>query len=81
MLDVANQFGDAGAARLYAGINRSGMSEMDILEAVADATVERMDDSFKTAVRARRDQFLQTKLLSSDAFVASDLARAAGQTV
>ena len=68
MLDVANQFGDAGAAELYSGVNRSGMSEVEVLEAVADATVERVADPLKAGVRARRDQFLHTSLLSSDPF-------------
>jgi hypothetical protein len=52
------------------------MDEKGILEAIADATVERVEDAFKTGVRARRDQFLQTPLLSDDPFV-TDEARAA----
>jgi N-acetyl-anhydromuramyl-L-alanine amidase AmpD len=68
MLDVANQFGDGGVAKLYAGAARPGMKEMDILEAVADASVQAMEDAFQTGVRARRDQFLNTKLLSDGPF-------------
>lgn len=67
MLDVANQFGDAGTQKLYVAVAGSGMSEMEILEAIADATVEKIQDALKTGVRARRDHFLQTPLLSSDA--------------
>lgn len=77
MLDVANQFGNAGAEKLYGAVNRSGMSETDVLGAIADATVERVEDSIKTAVKNRRDQFLQTKYLSDNPFVPANRAAAA----
>jgi hypothetical protein len=64
MLDVANQFGDGGLRRIHALVRRQGMSEMDLLEAIADQTVEEMPDKFKQGVRARRDSFLNTPLLS-----------------
>ena len=76
MIDVANQFGDAGAEKLYKAARADAMEEKSILEAIADATVERVDDAFKTGVRARRDHFLQTALLSDEPFV-TDEARAA----
>lgn len=67
MLDVANQFGDGGLKKLYLAAQREDMSEMDLLEAIADESVERMPDKFKQGVRARRDGFLQTARLSDDA--------------
>lgn len=39
MLDVANQFGDAGASRLAAGAARPGMTEADFIIAVEQASV------------------------------------------
>jgi N-acetyl-anhydromuramyl-L-alanine amidase AmpD len=68
MLDVANQFGDGGAEKLYSAVHHSGMDEKSILDAVAEATVERVDDPFQTGVRARRDHFLQTGFLSDEPF-------------
>ncbi|QXP83085.1 N-acetylmuramoyl-L-alanine amidase [Methylococcus sp. Mc7] len=67
MLDVANQFGDGGLKKLYLAAHREGMAEMDLLEAIADESVERMPDKFKQGVRARRDGFLQTARLSDEA--------------
>ena len=77
LLDVANQFGDGGLAKLYAAVHRPGMGEMDVLEAIADLTVERIDDAFKAGVRARRDHFLNSTLLSGDPFVFDELGRGA----
>jgi hypothetical protein len=68
LLDVANQFGDGGASRLYSSAHRQGMSEMEILEAVADASVEEVGDPFQTGVRTRRDLFLHSSLLSDSDF-------------
>jgi len=67
MLDVANQFGDGGLKDIYREVHRDGMQEFDILEAIADETVERIADNFKRGVRARRDGFLETKRLSDKA--------------
>ncbi len=67
MLDVANQFGDGGLKKLYAQTHRPGMAEMDILDAIADESVERLPDKFKQGVRARRDGFLQTARLGDQA--------------
>ena len=47
LLDVANQFGDGGLAKLYTAVHRPEMGEMDVLEAIADLTVERIDDALK----------------------------------
>lgn len=77
MLDVANQFGDAGAEKLYKSIHRPDMKEMDVLSEIADATVARVDDSFKAGVRARRDRFLETHFLSDQRFVPNQDAQAA----
>jgi hypothetical protein len=64
MLDVANQFGDAGAQKLYNRAHQNGMRQLDVLEAIANESVAAMDDSLKAGVRARRDRFLETHLLS-----------------
>ena len=66
MLDLANQFGDAGARMLYSNVHRSGLRELEILEAIADESVRAMDDSLKAGVRARRDRFLETSFLLDD---------------
>ena len=67
-LDVANQFGDGGLAQLAQAARRSGQSEQDLMEAVADETVARMPDNFKMGVRARRDTFLHSPLFSDKPF-------------
>lgn len=64
MLDVANQFGDGGLRRLYNEVHRPGMNELDLMEAIAEETVEEMPDAFQQGVRARREGFLRTALLS-----------------
>lgn len=69
MLDVANQFGDAGTRNVYNAVKRTAMSEQDLLEAIADETVRRMPQQFKTGVRGRRDGFLHTTFLSDEPFV------------
>jgi peptidoglycan hydrolase-like protein with peptidoglycan-binding domain len=74
MLDVANQFGDAGAERLFKAATRPGLDEDAVLEAVADATVDHFEDRFKAGVRARRDMFLHTALLSGAEFAETRLA-------
>jgi N-acetyl-anhydromuramyl-L-alanine amidase AmpD len=70
MLDVANQCGDGGTEKIYRSLHHPGMAEMDLLEAIADATVARVDDNLKGGVRTRRDRFLETPLLSNAPFVA-----------
>lgn len=69
IIDVANQFGDGGVKDLYQTVNKPGMTEMDLLEAIADESVRRMPDKFKGGVRARRDAFLNMPLLSDEPFV------------
>jgi hypothetical protein len=76
LIDVANQFGDGGAARLYSSVHRQGMSEMEILEAIADASVEEVGDAFQTGVRTRRDLFLHSSLLSDSVFSEAQAAGA-----
>lgn len=78
MLDVANQFGDGGLRQIYNVVHQAGMSETDVLDAIADATVDRMPDNFKTGVRARRDHFLQTALLSNQPFADDALSAGTG---
>ena len=68
MIDVANQFGDRGARNLFDTVSRPGMTESDLLEAIADESVKRMPDRFKGGVRARRDMFLNSALLSDEPF-------------
>ena len=80
MLDVANQFGDGGAQGIYKEVRRPGMDQTAVLDAVGDMTVARVDDAFKTAVRARRDHFLETSLLSDELFSAENVRAAAGGT-
>jgi hypothetical protein len=69
MIDVANQYGDGGAKDLFETVNRPAIAEMDVLEAIADESVRRIGDKFKGGVRARRDSFLNTPLLSDEPFV------------
>lgn len=78
MIDVANQFGDGGAAKLYADVYQPGMTEPELLEEIANLTVERVGDAFKAGVRARRDQYLHTSLLNDQPFTGVDQARTAG---
>jgi hypothetical protein len=68
LLDLANQFGNAGAARLCQQCRRPGISEFDLLTAVAARSVAAMPANFQAGVRARRDQFLQTAALSDQPF-------------
>ncbi len=80
MLDVANQFGeggvrkssngpDRGLAGIYRKLLRPGMTERDLLQAIADATVAAMPVRFQAGVRCRRSLFLTTSGLSdSDEF-------------
>lgn len=69
MLDLANQWGNNGAQKLYNNVHQPDMSETDLLEAIAEESVARMDDSFKAGVRARREHFLRTPFLSDHPFV------------
>lgn len=76
MIDVANQFGDRGARNLFDTVSRPGMTEPDLLDAIAEESVKRMPDRFKGGVRARRDLFLNTALLSDEPFQETAVAAA-----
>jgi len=68
MLDVANQFGDDGVRKIYNAVHQPGMTEKDLLEAIAEETVARMDDSLKAGVRSRREGFIESRFLSDQEF-------------
>lgn len=74
MLDVANQFGDGGLKRIHGKIHQRGMTEMELIDAIADETVEEIADRFKQGVRARRDGFLHTALLADQPIALADLS-------
>jgi peptidoglycan hydrolase-like protein with peptidoglycan-binding domain len=67
-LDLANQFGNAGARSIYQAVWNAGMSVNDLLQAMADESVERIQDPWKTGTQARRQHFLTTGFLSDNAF-------------
>jgi hypothetical protein len=68
MLDLANQFGDGGARKIYQAVARDGMAIGDLLEAMADESVSRMQDPMKAGTQARRQHFLATAFLSDGPF-------------
>ncbi len=68
LLDVANQFGIGGASKVFSDVRKAGMKEAELLAAMAEETIARVPDPLKTGVRARREHFLQTPLLSDGAF-------------
>ena len=74
MLDVANQFGDGGLHSIYNSVFTDGISESDLLQDIADATVAQIQDNAKAGTQARRQHFLTTTFLSDDAF-ANDAAQ------
>ncbi|MGC1373619.1 MAG: hypothetical protein WA824_15895 [Candidatus Sulfotelmatobacter sp.] len=67
-LDLANQFGDGGARSIYRSAWRAGMSVRDLLQQMANESVERIPDPWKAATQIRRDLFLTTSFLSDNAF-------------
>ncbi len=69
MLDVANQCGDGGLREMYQNAARQGASGMDLLDAIADETIERVAPNLQAGVRMRRDNFLNTTFLSDKPFV------------
>jgi peptidoglycan hydrolase-like protein with peptidoglycan-binding domain len=71
MLDVANQFGDGGLRSIYQAVAKDGMALSNLLQAVADESVTRIQDPWKSATQARRQNFLTTTFLSDDPFVNS----------
>jgi hypothetical protein len=68
MLDLANQFGNGGAHRIYEAAWQAGMAIPDALHAMANESVERIQDPWKAGTQARRRHFLTTNFLSDDAF-------------
>ncbi|MFY9742735.1 MAG: hypothetical protein WAK21_12080, partial [Candidatus Sulfotelmatobacter sp.] len=66
-LDLANQFGDAGARGIYRSVCQAGMSLSALLQGMARESVERIQDPWKAATQARRDLFLTTSFLSDNA--------------
>lgn len=77
MIDLSNQHGPAGAEAIYQAVYRPAMTERDLLTAMVDESVRRMQAQFKEATRARRERFLTTAFLSEDPF-AANLAGAVG---
>jgi len=71
MLDVANQFGDGGLRSMYQAVVQDGMAVSDLLQAVADESVARIQDPWKSATQARRQHFLTTTFLSDGPFINS----------
>lgn len=75
MLDLANQFGDAGAKSIYQAVHRDGMSEAELMGAIAAESVRRIEN-FKAATQHRRQSFMTTSFLSDDPFATSTGAAA-----
>jgi peptidoglycan hydrolase-like protein with peptidoglycan-binding domain len=74
MLDLANQFGDTGARRIYEEVCQPGMSESDLLSAIADESVARVQAQFgdgpeTDSTSSRREAFRTTPLLTDAPFV------------
>jgi hypothetical protein len=72
MIDLANQFGDGGARSIFESVAQDGMTVGDLLQAVADESVARIQDPFKAGTQARRQHFITTTFLSDGPFVNSD---------
>lgn len=72
MLDLANQFGDGGTRKIFQAIAQDGMAVGDLLQAMADESVARIQDPFKAGTQARRQHFITTTFLSDDPFANSD---------
>ncbi len=74
MIDLANQFGDGGAQKLYDASQAGVNDPIALLEAIRDASVTRLTALFPrlpqvaTAGQDRRDFFIQTDLLADTAF-------------
>lgn len=77
MLDLANQFGDRGARSVFEAVAQEGMPVDDILQGMADESVDRIADKFKAGTQARRQHFLTTDFLSDGPFSISDNQSAA----
>lgn len=70
-LDLANQFGDGGARRIFQAVWQDGMAIPDVLQAMADESVARIQDPWKAATQVRRQHFISTNFLSDAPFVDS----------
>jgi Putative peptidoglycan binding domain len=75
MLDLANQFGDGGARSVFNAAARTGMSEAQILQALENESVARVQRQFGPgsivqSTRNRRDAFRTSPLLSDQPFQA-----------
>lgn len=68
MIDLANQFGDAGAHGVYQSVAQGGVPVEELLQAVAEESVARVADPFKAGTQARRQHFLTTEFLSDAGF-------------
>jgi len=71
MLDLANQFGDGGARRIFQAVVQPGMALGDLLQGMADESVSRIQDPFKAGTQARRQHFITTTFLSDEPFTNS----------
>ncbi len=80
MIDLANQFGDAGAQRVYQSVAQQGVPVEELLQAVAEESVARMPDPFKSGTQARRQHFLTTEFLS-DAVFGNTVTNPPGESV
>lgn len=78
MIDLANQYGPGGAQSIYKAVHQPGLTESQLLAAITDESVSRIQDPFKQSARARRESFLNTGFLSDQAFAPVALAAAAG---
>jgi len=68
MLDLANQFGNGGARSIYQAVWQAGMAIPDALQAMANESVQRIQDPWKAGTQARRQHFVTTDFLSDDVF-------------
>ena len=67
-IDLANQFGDTGAQHIFEKVAEPGMTVEDILQAMADESVARIQDPFKAGTQARRQHFITTTFLTDAPF-------------
>jgi len=77
MIDLANQYGPNGAQAIYKAVERPGLTEPQLLAAIVDESVRRIQDPYKPAARERRECFLNTSFLSDNAFAPAAGAAAA----
>jgi hypothetical protein len=74
MIDLANQFGDGGAQKLYDSSQAGIDDPIALLEAIRDASVTRLTTLFPKlpqvarAGQDRRDFFIKTDLLADTTF-------------